>query len=337
MNRKTVIDTLKQQGGFITTGEVKSRGEYEQLRRAIEDGTLMRLRKGVYVEMSALANNMIDVERIVPHGVLCLYSAFAHYGLSTQVPSATCIAIEDKRKVRLPDYPPIDLYYWKKENLEFGIIKKSISGYDVLITDMERTVCDAVKYRNKIGLDVCGEVIDNYLKKENRNISLLHEYAQKLRVKNIMTTYLETRLLQRITPYPLSLDYPLLLPDVPAVELYAYSLETLIAEKFHAMVDRDESNSRMKDFFDVYQLFTNHEIDKELLAEAIVGTFKNRNTPYRENLALFTDKFATDATRNIWWKAFLKKIRWKEQIDFSVVMKCIKENLQAYWNKETLG
>ena len=74
--------------------------------------------------------------------------------------------------------------------MEFGIIKKSISGYDVLITDMERTVCDAVKYRNKIGLDVCGEVIDNYLKKENRNISLLHEYAQKLRVKNILTTYL---------------------------------------------------------------------------------------------------------------------------------------------------
>ena len=194
MDRKTVIDTLQQRGGFITTSEVKSRGEYEQLRRAIEDGTLVRLRNGVYVEISALANNMIDVERIVPHGVLCLYSAFAHYGLSTQVPSATCIAIEAKRKVRVPDYPPIDLYYWKKENLEFGIIKKSISGYDVLITDMERTVCDAVKYRNKIGLDVCGEVIDNYLQKENRNISLLHEYAQKLRVKNILTTYLETRL-----------------------------------------------------------------------------------------------------------------------------------------------
>ena len=173
MDRSKIIDTLKQRGGFITTGEVKSRGEYEQLRRAIEDGTLMRIRNGVYVEMSALANNMIDVERIVPHGVLCLYSAFAHYGFSTQVPSATCIAIEAKRKVRLPEYPPIDLYYWKKENLEFGIVKKN---------------------RNKIGLDVCGEVIDNYLKKETRNVSLLHEYAQKLRVKKILTTYLETRL-----------------------------------------------------------------------------------------------------------------------------------------------
>lgn len=194
MNKGSIIDTLQQQGGFITTGEVKSRGEYEQLRHAAEEGNLVRIRKGVYAETSALANNMIDVERIVPRGVLCLYSAFSHHGLSTQVPSSTCIAIDARRKVRLPDYPIIDLYYWKKEYLEFGIMRKEISGYDVLITDLERTVCDAVKYRNKIGLDVCGEVIDSYLKKDNRNISLLHEYAQKLRVKNILTTYLETRL-----------------------------------------------------------------------------------------------------------------------------------------------
>ena len=70
-------------------------------------------------------------------------------------------------------------------------------------------------------------------------------------------------------------------------------------------------------------------IDIDLLGERISND--------RENLALFTDKFAADATRNILWKAFLKKIRWKEQIDFSVVMECIKENLHAYWNKETLG
>ena len=140
-----------------------------------------------------------------------------------------------------------------------------------------------------------------------------------------------------VTPYPVSLDYPLLLPDVPAVEIYAYSLETLIAEKFHTMVDRDESNSRMKDFFDVYQLFTYHEIDKALLEEAIVGTFKNRNTTYKDNLSLFTNTFAHDDTRNAWWKAFLKKIRWKEQIDFSDVMNCIKENLQEYWNEDVLG
>ena len=96
MNRKDIIETLQKQGGFMTTGEVKSRGDYEHLRRATVDGTLMRIRQGVYAETSALANNMIDVQRIVPNGVLCLYSAFAHYGLSTHVPAATCIAIDAK-------------------------------------------------------------------------------------------------------------------------------------------------------------------------------------------------------------------------------------------------
>ena len=194
MRNTTIIDELQKSGGFIKANEVKTRGEYEQLRRATEEGTLLRLRNGVYVETSALANNMIDVERIVPGGVLCLYSAFAHYGLSTQVPSSFCIAIEAKRKLRLPDYPIIDLYYWKKENLEFGITQKDLLGYVVRITDLERTVCDAVKYRNKIGLDVCGEVIDNYLKVDTRNISLLNEYAGRLRLRTILSKYLETRL-----------------------------------------------------------------------------------------------------------------------------------------------
>lgn len=194
MKRVEIMATLQKQGGFMTSGEVESRGVYEQLRRATADGSLIRIRQGVYVEASALANNMIDVERIVPGGVFCLYSAFFHYGLSTVVPASTCIAIEAKRKVRLPEYPPIDLYFWKRENLEFGVIPKEISPYRVLITDIERTVCDAVKYRNKIGLDVCGEIIDSYLKTEKRNVSLLLEYAERLRVKQTLTKYLETRL-----------------------------------------------------------------------------------------------------------------------------------------------
>ena len=193
MNNSTIV-VPQDRGGFIVANQAKSRSEYERLRSAVKEGTLVRIRKGIYASPSALANTIIDVERIVPYGVLCLYSAFAYYGLSTQVPAATCIAIDAKRKVSLPEFPPIDLYYWKKENLTLGVIQKDISTYSVRITDLERTVCDAVKYRNKIGLDVCGEVLDSYLKKENRNISLLHEYARQLRIESILTKYLETRL-----------------------------------------------------------------------------------------------------------------------------------------------
>lgn len=56
-----------------------------------------------------------------------------------------------------------------------------------------------------------------------------------------------------VSPCPMTIDYPLLLRDVPSVNLQAYSLETVVAEKFQTMIDRDEANSRMKDFFDCYQ------------------------------------------------------------------------------------
>lgn len=191
---ESVSDIIERKGGYTTVGELSCDSEYRRVLRAVKRGEVQKIRHGVYANVDALANTMIDVERIVPRGVLCLYSAFTHYNLSTQVQGAWCIAIERKRKIVLPDYPIIDLYYWTDKNLEFGIVEKNISGFDVRITDLERTVCDAVKYRNKIGMDVCGEILNSYLKREDKDLGLLHDYAKRLRVDNVLTNYLATRL-----------------------------------------------------------------------------------------------------------------------------------------------
>ena len=59
--------------------------------------------------------------------------------------------------------------------------------------------------------------------------------------------------------------YPTLLDNLPKANIFVYSIESIVAEKFHAMIERDENNSRMKDFFDVYQILTNHKIDNQVL------------------------------------------------------------------------
>lgn len=179
------------QGGIITTAEFSKQSDYLKIVRAKERGDLIRVRHGVYAVPDALFNTMIDVERVVPNGIVCLYNAWAYHQLSTVVPPSFCIAIEAKRKIAIPPTLPVELYYWKKENLEFGVMDAEISGYHVRITDMERSVCDAVKYRNKTGMEVCSEVIRNYLKKKNRNLSRLSEYAKRLRVANILKNYIE--------------------------------------------------------------------------------------------------------------------------------------------------
>ena len=137
-----------------------------------------------------------------------------------------------------------------------------------------------------------------------------------------------------VTPAPVELEYPLLLERIPEVRLQAYSLETVVAEKFHAMIDRDEANSRMKDFFDVYMILLHDEVEPEVLAEAIRNTFRCRETGYSEGVHLFLPEFAEDEMRNTRWKAFLKNIKYKDDLHFVRVMDFIKTKLEKYWNKE---
>jgi len=133
-----------------------------------------------------------------------------------------------------------------------------------------------------------------------------------------------------ITPKPLLLQYPILLEGLEHPDIMAYSLETVIAEKFHAMVVLGTLNSRMKDFYDTYILFKNEDVNDNILKEAIAQTFKQRNTDFAQNIPIFSDDFATDSNRIFQWKHFLKKIN-ADDLEFSVVVKSILGRLQPIY------
>ncbi|MCD8305974.1 MAG: nucleotidyl transferase AbiEii/AbiGii toxin family protein [Prevotella sp.] len=134
-----------------------------------------------------------------------------------------------------------------------------------------------------------------------------------------------------IIPNPQLLAFPALIDTVPQAEIMAYSLETVLAEKFHAMIVLSLANSRMKDFFDVYRILITGRVDSEVLADAIQSTFTNRGTSYRENHPLFTDEFFTVKERQTLWNSFIQKIKYPETLDFPTVGKVIRERLQPYW------
>jgi predicted transcriptional regulator of viral defense system len=102
--------------GYLTRKQMPDKPTYNYLLKLASEGVVERIKHGVYFYASvAKDNTMIDVEKIVPGGVLCLYSAWAYYELTVQIPQSFNIAIEKNRKVSIPDYPPITLYYWKQE------------------------------------------------------------------------------------------------------------------------------------------------------------------------------------------------------------------------------
>lgn len=134
-----------------------------------------------------------------------------------------------------------------------------------------------------------------------------------------------------IIPGPQELDYPLILDDMPAVNINACSLETIVAEKFQTMIDRAVANSRMKDFFDVYTIISSGQLNSEILSEAIISVFKNRGTVYYENHPLFNGEFKNDPVKQIQWNSFLKKIKFNETLSLTNVIDIINKSLYPYW------
>jgi predicted nucleotidyltransferase component of viral defense system len=125
-----------------------------------------------------------------------------------------------------------------------------------------------------------------------------------------------------IFPNATKLTFPRLL-EQEGIELLAYSIETAIAEKFHAMVVMPQINSRMKDFYDVFHLLDHPSLNYEYLKMAIQETFKNRATYQDQNMILFEETYRTNIERNKIYETYLKKIGVNEFISFNIVMQKI--------------
>jgi Nucleotidyl transferase AbiEii toxin, Type IV TA system len=108
-----------------------------------------------------------------------------------------------------------------------------------------------------------------------------------------------------VTPAPVETDFPTLLPN-PAPRLLSYPRETVIAEKFEAMVKLGIANTRMKDFHDLKTLSELFHFESALLIEAIQRTFEHRKTalPVNELPTALTVEFYADATKMAQWNAF---------------------------------
>jgi predicted transcriptional regulator of viral defense system len=71
-----------------------------------------------------------------------------------------------------PDYPPIKVLYFAEKQYKTGVKEISIQGNIIKIYDLEKTICDCIRYRNKIGIDIVKEALNEYIKKKEKNVLL---------------------------------------------------------------------------------------------------------------------------------------------------------------------
>lgn len=125
-----------------------------------------------------------------------------------------------------------------------------------------------------------------------------------------------------IYPERTRMEFPVLL-DMAVPEVYAYSICSVIAEKFEAFVSLGLANSRFKDFYDIYVLAIRYDFDGTELKNAIEETFSHRGTGF-DDIAAFEKGFTEEATRQIRWNTFIKKKKALTNVGFQETINVLK-------------
>jgi predicted nucleotidyltransferase component of viral defense system len=152
-----------------------------------------------------------------------------------------------------------------------------------------------------------------------------------------------------IVPKAIEMEYPSLL-DMDTPKIKAYSIESVIAEKFEAMLYLAETNSRMKDFYDIYVLSKTFCFDGRVLYEAVSQTLQRRGTPLSKTPTIFSEEFRGLTDKQIQWNAFIQRIGAKIDAGFDDVVllvkvfllpiyECILNEKEFFgqWDKNVLG
>lgn len=197
MNAKQKAVTLfKKNQGLLRTAEAMRLGVHPRIIYQLRDeGLLEQLAKGVYklVEVPDFPEpDLVLVSKKIPRAVICLISALAYHEITTQIPHFVYIAIPTKSRQSRLDYPPIRYFHYSEKVYNAGVETKLIGGYPVKIYNIEKTLADCIKFRNKIGMDVVIEALKMYWQRKGTQINKLYEYAKLNRVEKILQPIMET-------------------------------------------------------------------------------------------------------------------------------------------------
>jgi predicted transcriptional regulator of viral defense system len=153
------------------------------LSRLLQQSKIIRLGRGIYSLPDAAVTELhtyAEVAKRAPDAVLCLLSALAFHGITTQNPASVCIASPALRVVRLTGPSHTE-----------GIEKHRAEGVVISVYSVAKTVADCFKFRNKIGLDIAIEALKDSLRQKKTTANEIYRYAKICRVSNVIRPYME--------------------------------------------------------------------------------------------------------------------------------------------------
>ena len=195
-NAEKIIKIANENSGYITTKQVKEKniGTIE-LTRLVKENKLERISRGYYAITNSFCDDYYKYQLKSKNCVFSHSTALYFYDLSDRTPLYFDITVSIGYNGSLGKDKNVKLHYVKKEFLNLGLATViSPFGMELRTYDLERTICDIVKYRKHMDKEIFTKALKGYAKRKDKDLNKLMIYAKKLNIDKKVLEYMEVLL-----------------------------------------------------------------------------------------------------------------------------------------------
>lgn len=170
--------------GYLTTKDVIEHNIPRiYLSRLIDEHVIERVSRGIYIKSNDIPDDMVVLQNKSKNAIYSHMTTLYLYGLSNRIPIKYDITVNQGYNGTLQRDNNVNLFYIKRDLLNLGLTTYILdSGYEIKVYDLERTICDIIKNKNRLDQEVVNKAIREYFYSNNKNVLKLYEYAKKLKI-----------------------------------------------------------------------------------------------------------------------------------------------------------
>ena len=197
MNYETILKELSEQGNnIITTAVAEAAGiSRAMLSKLCKEGKIQRITKGQYMLVDEMPDELFSISLRTEHLIFSHETALFLHGISDRTPFVHSITTPANRVPSPALREECKVYYIKPELFELGRSEMETPfGNRVPCYDLERTVCDMIRSRNKMGTETFLSALKQYAAHPHKDLNRLNNYAKKMSLTGLVRQYLEVLL-----------------------------------------------------------------------------------------------------------------------------------------------
>ena len=196
MNYEKILKIVKQNNGCVTTKEIVNKGiDKKFLTNMVKKGTLVRISKGYYGLPNYTPDEFYKIVSKSKNARFSMATALYLHNLSDRNPLVYNITLPNDYSGILQKDKNVIINFVNRDILDLGVIEvKSPFGMKIKVYDIERTICDIIKNKNKIDGEIFSKALKDYARSKSKNLSKLTKYAKIMKIEKKVSAYMEVLL-----------------------------------------------------------------------------------------------------------------------------------------------